>query len=71
MFQKKRSEGDYQDRAFVLTARSTYVRIPSDRVLMYGNEQGDVRALAETVRRFIAEASTEAFTVQIEAHTDR
>jgi hypothetical protein len=70
MFQKKRSEGDYQGRAFVLTARSTYVRIPSDRVLMYGNEPSDVRTLAETVRRFIAEASTETFTLEIQANSE-
>ena len=70
MFQKKRSEGDYQDRAFVITGRGTYVRVPADRVLMYGDEPADVRTLAEIVKRFIAEASTEVFTLEIQAHSE-
>jgi len=70
MFQKKRSEGDSQGRAFVLTARTTYVRIPGDRVLICGDEPTDVCTLARIVKRFIAEASTEMFTLEIEAHVE-
>jgi len=58
MYQKKRSEGDSQDRAFVFTARDTYVvRIPAGRIFICRNQPAYVRTVAEIVKRFIAEAS--------------
>ena len=70
MFQKKRSEAHSHNRAFVLTAHSTCVRIRGDLVFFCGDEPSDVRLLAETVKRFIAESASEAFTLKIEAHVE-
>ena len=70
MFQKKKSEGDSQRRAFVLTARSTFVRIPADRVFICGDEPTDLRTVAETVKRFIVEAASESFTLEIKANSE-
>jgi hypothetical protein len=49
----------------VLTAKSTYVRIPADRVLLCGDEPTDVRVMAETVKELITETSTEMSTLEL------
>ena len=48
-----------------LQAKGIYVRIPNDRVFKYGDEPADVHAMAETVKEFIAEASTQRFTLEL------
>jgi len=49
-----------------LRATGFYVRIPNDRVFECGDEPVDVRAMAEMVKSFIAEASTVVFTLEIQ-----
>jgi hypothetical protein len=63
---KNTSEGDSQRQRFpALKATGIYVRIPNDRVFECGDEPVDVHAMAETVKEFIAEASTEIFTLEL------
>ena len=63
---KNTSEGDSQrERVPALKAKGIYVRIPNDRVFNCGDEPADVHAMAEVVKQFMVEASTEIFTLEL------